>query len=365
MSLTIRLTRIRCIEEINEASASEEAYVLITAVKLQQPPLAGLPAIHNIRVTRYGVWEDFDAGETKVNAGRPFWGFHSLPEDIADPANVIVVASLLEHDNGSPDSYRQLVEIAATASLTATIGEANRGTRATLLVQSIRNALNGVDLPIPFALDDDHVGTDILTLEHGDLVASGVRERSMIIKSGEGHYELSFLIARSNSDVFGAIEQKWLQLAAGPMGAAVGPETPTFDGVGRAQSFQGGIISWHPTIGANGVWGAIGGRWHGIGREQFGYPITDERPTADGRGRFNHFRAVQIPGRPESSIHWSAETGAFETFGAIRAKWASMGWEQSHLRYPISPEQDHNGGRIQRFQGGSLFWTPQAGVVVQ
>ena len=99
---------------------------------------------------------------------------------------------------------------------------------------------------------------------------------------------------------------------------------------------------------------------------QFGYPVTDELPTPDGGGRFNHFRAVHQPGKPEASIYWSPETGAaHEVYGLIRAKWAEMGWEQSHLGYPISAEEDHAGGRIQRFQGGSLFLTPQGDVVVQ
>lgn len=154
-------------------------------------------------------------------------------------------------------------------------------------------------------------------------------------------------------------------LGASPVGFPVGPEVPTFDGVDRSQSFQGGTIAWHPEIGAHGVWGIIGARWLQIGREQFGYPITDETSTPDGRGRFNHFRAVQLPGKPETSIYWTPETGAHEVFGAIRAKWAELGFERSHLGYPVSPEQDHQGGRIQRFQGGALFWTPQAGVVIQ
>jgi hypothetical protein len=363
MSLSIRLHSIRCVDEINESSASEETYALVTVVRLQPPPFPGVPAIHNLRVIRFGVWEDFDEGETRTGLGRPFWGLNSTPEDILDPANVIVSVSLIENDHGSPDAYRQLVETIATGSLTATLGESDRGVRATRLLLSIRNALDGVDLPIPFILDDDHIGTDLLTLSGSDLIPSWVRERSMTIRSGEGHYTLTFRIARSPFDVFGAIEGKWAQLATGPLGAATGPELPTFDGVGRAQNFQGGIVSWHPSIGANAVWGLIAARWVAIGREQFGYPITDELPTGDRRGRYNHFRAVHLPRRPESTIAWSPETGAHEVYGAIRAKWASLGWTDGSLRYPVSPEQDHPGGRIQRFQGGSLFWNSQNGSV--
>ncbi|MGQ8826222.1 LGFP repeat-containing protein [Bacillus sp. NA_146.1] len=164
--------------------------------------------------------------------------------------------------------------------------------------------------------------------------------------------------------VFGAIRDKWVQFQ-GNLGNPVDGEKPTFDGTGRAQHFQGGIVSWHPQTGAHVVWGLIGERWLAIGREKFGFPITDELATPDGRGRYNHFRAVHLPGKPEASIYWTPQTGAHEIYGAIRGKWAELGWEKSRLGYPVGPEQDRpGGGRIQRFQGGAISWTPQGGAVV-
>jgi uncharacterized protein with LGFP repeats len=46
-------------------------------------------------------------------------------------------------------------------------------------------------------------------------------------------------------------------------------------------------------------------------------PLTDESPTPDGIGRFNHFQG--------GSIYWTPGIGAHEVHGAIRDKWASMG----------------------------------------
>ena len=164
-----------------------------------------------------------------------------------------------------------------------------------------------------------------------------------------------------------AIREKWAAVGRerSPLGDIVGDEVATFDGVGRWQQFQGGIISWHPETGAHIVWGKIGERWLEIGREKFGYPITDEVTRPDGRGRASDFRAVQLPHKPVASIYWSPETGAHEVFGAIRDKWTELGAERSSLGYPVSPEHEQAAGRVQRFQGGSLFWTPRSGVVIQ
>lgn len=165
--------------------------------------------------------------------------------------------------------------------------------------------------------------------------------------------------------VFGAIEQKWLSLGGvgGFLGAPFSDEAPTFDGEGRAQTFAGGVISWHPSTGAQEVHGAILARWTSIDRERFGYPITDESPCPDQVGRFNQFRAVQLPGIPEASIYWSPASGPHEVYGDIRAKWASLGWERSQLQYPIEAEHDQaGGGRTQRFQGGVITWTGGGGA---
>ena len=165
--------------------------------------------------------------------------------------------------------------------------------------------------------------------------------------------------------VLGAIEQKWLRFggAAGQLGRPTSNEAPTFDGVGRAQNFTGGIMSWHPKTGPQVVWGLIGSRWLELGREKFGYPITDEMTCPDGVGRFNHFRPLQLAGTPDASIYWSPASGPHEIYGDIRAKWASLGWERGVLGYPVEAEHDlAGGGRTQRFQGGDINWTPASGA---
>ncbi len=101
------------------------------------------------------------------------------------------------------------------------------------------------------------------------------------------------------------------------------------------------------------VYGAIRAKWSSLGafRGLLGEPLTDELGTPDRIGRYNHFQG--------GSIYWTPTTGAFEVHGAIRDKWASMGWEASFLGYPVSDEMpwwDSPGGRCSHFQRGRIVW---------
>jgi uncharacterized protein with LGFP repeats len=161
-------------------------------------------------------------------------------------------------------------------------------------------------------------------------------------------------------EVHGDIRGKWASLGweRSFLGYPLTDETKTPDGVGRYNHFQGGSIYWTPSTGAHEVHGDIRGRWAGLGWERsfLGYPLTDETTTPDGIGRYNHFQG--------GSIYWTPSTGAFEVHGAIRAKWAGLGWERSFLGYPLTNETTtpDGVGRYNHFQGGSIYWTPSTGA---
>ena len=164
--------------------------------------------------------------------------------------------------------------------------------------------------------------------------------------------------------VHGAILAKWGSLGwerCAFLGYPVTDESGCPDGVGRFNHFQQGSIYWTAAIGAFSVHGAIRNKWSSLGWERcafLGYPVTDETGCPDGVGRFNHFQ--------QGSIYWTAATGAFSVHGAIRDKWASLGWERSSLGYPISDEGDMpGGGRISNFQHGSIAWTAAKGAWLQ
>jgi hypothetical protein len=156
--------------------------------------------------------------------------------------------------------------------------------------------------------------------------------------------------------VHGAILAKYLAKGgpAGILGFPTTDETGTADGIARFNQFSGtggSAIYWTPNGGAHEVHGGIYAKWSSLGGEAgiLGFPTTDETGTPDGVGRYNHFSR-------NASIYWTPSTGAWSVHGAIRAEWASLGWERSPLGYPVSDEYAVVGGRANAFQGGHIIW---------
>jgi hypothetical protein len=128
------------------------------------------------------------------------------------------------------------------------------------------------------------------------------------------------------------------------------------------ESFGG--HGWSPETCAHEVHGTILGRWVELGREAgFGFPLTNETATPDDRRRFNHFTG--------GSIYWIPETGAVEIVGAMKSRWASAGWEQSSLGYPVAPEfiPSPGGVTLQDFEHGYIAMQtnlePSSRIVMQ
>jgi uncharacterized protein with LGFP repeats len=170
----------------------------------------------------------------------------------------------------------------------------------------------------------------------------------------------------------GAIRAKWASMGweTSPLGYPVTDETGVPDGVGRFNDFSNsGSIYWTPSTGAWSIHGAIRAKYLALGGPTgfLGYPVTDETGTPDGIGRFNHFSPNHNPNNVDGSIYWTSNTGAWSIHGAIRAKWASLGWESSFgfLGYPTSDETGvpDGVGRFNDFsKSGSIYWTPGTGA---
>ena len=169
--------------------------------------------------------------------------------------------------------------------------------------------------------------------------------------------------ATATADVFhghwigGRIEETYQRLGGWPtFGDALTPESVSARN-GRFQVFaRDSSIYWHPNVDggtAHQVGGAIRDKWaeRGWEREYLGYPTTDELPTRQPGGRFNHFQG--------GSIYWSPSTGAHKVLGEIRNYWGKNGWEKSRFGFPVSEERRLNDGAVQQeFQGHALQWVP-------
>ena len=150
----------------------------------------------------------------------------------------------------------------------------------------------------------------------------------------------------------GAIDAKYRSLGGcgSMLGVPITNERATPDGVGRYSVFERGSIYWTRKTGAHEVHGIIRDKWKDLGWEPgvLGYPISDEVTTPDRNGRYNVFEG--------GSIYWTPETGAHEVLGRIRDKWKELGWEAGALGYPTSGEYAVTGGRRSDFQHGSIEW---------
>ncbi|WP_161974728.1 LGFP repeat-containing protein [Piscinibacter terrae] len=153
-----------------------------------------------------------------------------------------------------------------------------------------------------------------------------------------------------------AIEQKRIALG-GATGQSIG-HVDFGAGDGYFCRFQNGIIYLLPPAAPCWVHGSILDKYIAQGAERgpLGYPTTDELATPAGSGRYNHFQ--------RGSIYWSYVSGAHIVAGAIRDRWAVLGWEQSWLGLPTSDEKDYaDGGRVSEFQHGNIYWWDDTGAI--
>ena len=196
-----------------------------------------------------------------------------------------------------------------------------------------------------------------------------------IADGGRGGQEVRFMSSPSAPRKIVWTAKTGAQLIAGPMllawsrvrggGGALGYPTSgtnaTLPRGGTDQRFEFGTIVSHPQAGVHEVHGAIHERYVALRRSRYGFPTTDETPTSDGRGRFNHFRA---PDGSECSIYWSPGNGAWEVYGPIRDLWAQQGWERGPLGYPTGDPKptDVPGELGQTFTGGRITLDPSGAV---
>lgn len=166
--------------------------------------------------------------------------------------------------------------------------------------------------------------------------------------------------ATGEHSVRGRIFDRWgtLGYENGALGYPTSGEMCGLRGGGCWQTFQGGRLYWSLASDAHPVVGAIGEAWNRAGYENgfLGYPVSGEFCGLRDRGCFQRFQG--------GSLYWSVGSGAHWTRGAIHAEWGRHGWETGFLGYPVSDEFCGlvDGGCFQRYEGGSLYWSPATGA---
>ena len=149
---------------------------------------------------------------------------------------------------------------------------------------------------------------------------------------------------------FGATRQIWAQL--GFEGGILGyPTTGAVTGLvngGSYQNYQGGAIMSSPAAGTHESVGAIRSEWAQLGFEGgiLGYPTTEAVTGLVNGGSYQNYQGGAIVSSPAAGTH--------ESYGPIRAAWASSGFEQGALGYPISEVYSVPNGTAQDFQGGRI-----------
>ena len=135
------------------------------------------------------------------------------------------------------------------------------------------------------------------------------------------------------------------------LGAPTSDEFKTPNKNGAGQHFEGGSIYWSPATGAHEVHGSIKDKWASLGWENsfLGFPVTDETTAPDGFGRFNFFEG--------GAIYYHPHLGTFAVPKMIVEVWKKEGWEKGKLGYPVSDEIIKNNNSVQYFEFGAVIST--------
>ncbi|WP_037320330.1 PQQ-dependent sugar dehydrogenase [Amycolatopsis orientalis] len=162
----------------------------------------------------------------------------------------------------------------------------------------------------------------------------------------------------------GEILKKYLALGGHrEFGPPATDEMTTPDTTGRYNDFplwpgkMQSSIYYTVNTGAHPVFGRIRVKWKALGAEagELGYPTTDEHVTPDGIGRYNHFSK-------NASIYYTVQTDARAIWGRIRVRWEALGWEAGPMGYPTMEEAttpDGIGRYVHFTKAGSIYWTMQ------
>jgi len=134
------------------------------------------------------------------------------------------------------------------------------------------------------------------------------------------------------------------------------------DGVGRFAEFANGFVYWTPATGARPIPANVFETWAELGYEAgaLGYPVAYHTVLpVDGEPKMGDVQAFQ-----GGIIYHKYGQPGFYVHGLIADRYAKDGYEKSAHGWPTSNEFDFDGGRAQRFEHSTMYWTPTGTVAV-
>ncbi|TDL41783.1 hypothetical protein E2R57_00420 [Arthrobacter nitrophenolicus] len=252
--------------------------------------------------------------------------------------------------------------VAVTANVTGTFSEGMDAATITSSTFMLRAGTTAVPATVTYS------GTDrVATLNPGADLAAGTQYTATIkggtsgVKDAAGN---ALAADRTWTFTTAAAQPVQSPIAAkaeslnGALGAATTPEVYGLKDNGGYQCFERGCIMYSPASGAHVTLGAIRAKWASTGFENgpLGYPVTDEIGGLKDGGVFQNYQG--------GAIIFSPATGANISMGPIREKWASTGFENGALGYPVSDVVGglRDGGAFQNYQRGAIIYSPATGA---
>jgi hypothetical protein len=150
-----------------------------------------------------------------------------------------------------------------------------------------------------------------------------------------------------------AISKRYSNLTAAEkdsLGNPIGNLRCSLKSDGCYQRYENGAILWSPSTGAWESKGSIRNRWAQLGYENgvLGYPTSGEIRLGNTGGWYQRYENGYIIGK--------SSTGYWESKGSIRNRWAQLGYESGSLGYPIGPEiAIPTGGWQQEYERGAII----------
>jgi uncharacterized protein with LGFP repeats len=161
-----------------------------------------------------------------------------------------------------------------------------------------------------------------------------------------------------SSTVLPELEARYNQLQSS--GASMG--LPTDDGFCTDaahdacwQGFQNGFIVYSKATGAWESYGSIRYRWAQLGYQngEMGFPDGPVNCTLIKSGCYQQYQNGYIVGSPT--------TGAWESMGAIRGKWTLLGFEGGTMGFPTGGIYETGSGYYQQYEHGYIVGSATAG----